>query len=101
MEPIKPSVAEPDLGTEPSLIPMYKVLLHDDPVTPFLFVQALLMQVFRKDPEAAFKITSEVHETGIGLVVVEPLERAEFHCDQVRSLARGNGFPLTATYEVV
>lgn len=47
----------------------------------------------------AMDIMLEAHEAGVALIVVEPLERAEFHAEQVTSLARGRGFPLTVTYE--
>jgi ATP-dependent Clp protease adapter protein ClpS len=58
-----------------------------------------LRAVFRKDEQEAVAITLEAHHNKVALVVVEPLERAEFHRDQVRSLARAKKFPLTVTYE--
>jgi ATP-dependent Clp protease adaptor protein ClpS len=95
-----PPVTESDTKHRTRQAPMYKVLLHDDDVTPFDFVQRDVCQgVFRMDAERAFAITNEVHKTGIGLAGVYPLEQAEFKCEQVHSLARGRGFPLRITYE--
>jgi ATP-dependent Clp protease adaptor protein ClpS len=80
-------------------VPMYRVLLHDDDKTHIDFVVYVLRAVFRKDEQEAVAITLEAHHNKVALVVVEPLERAEFHRDQVRSLARAKKFPLTVTYE--
>lgn len=84
---------------KPGTIPMFKVLLHNDDTTTMGFVLAVLVQIFRKDEQTAQKIMMEVHEKGVGLVVIEPYERAEFHHDQVVSLARPRGFPLAVSIE--
>ncbi len=89
-----------DLEREARHAPLYKVLLHNDDVTPFLFVQHEVCEgIFHMSPAQAYRVTSEVHHTGIGLAGVYPLEQAEFKCDQVRSLARGRGYPLRVSYE--
>lgn len=80
-------------------VPMYRVLLHNDDKTNIDFVVYILITVFRKDPQAAVAITLEAHDHGVALIVVEPMERAEFHRDQVHSLARAQKYPLTITYE--
>jgi ATP-dependent Clp protease adaptor protein ClpS len=80
-------------------IPMYRVLLHDDSKTHIDFVVWIMLTVFRKDEQEAVAITLEAHRHKVALIVVEPLERAEFHRDQVHSLARAQKFPLTVTYE--
>lgn len=91
----------PETGTEQrtQLAPRWKVLLHDDDVTTFEFVIVLLITVFQKEPEEAVRLTKEVHDTGAALVTVTSLERAELYLEQVRSLARPQGFPLVATME--
>jgi len=80
-------------------IPMYKVLIHNDNVTPASFVVEILKVVFKKEIHHAYDIMVEAHNKGIALVVVEPLEHAEFHAEQVRSLAGTQGYPLIVTYE--
>lgn len=91
------------VGTETEettqLAPRWKVILHNDPVTSFDFVLGILRKVFAKSAPEAARITREAHETGSALVDVLPLEQAEFRREQVHSLARPQGFPLTVTLE--
>ena len=93
--------ADPDVETDEKtrLAPQWKVILLDDDVTTFEFVIQLLVGLFHKEQEEAVRLTFEIHETGAALVTVVNLERAELYVEQVRSLARGRGFPLTATIE--
>lgn len=81
------------------LAPRWKVILHNDNVTTFAFVIDLLVSLFKKDHTEAVRLTHEVHRSGSALITVESFERAELYVDQVRSLARPRGFPLTATME--
>ena len=81
------------------LAPLWKVVLHDDPVTSFEFVVVVLRTVFAKTANEAYRITREAHDTGAAVADVLPLETAEFRRDQVHSLARQQGFPLTVTLE--
>ncbi len=81
------------------LAPRWKVILHDDPITTFDFVLGVLRKVFAKSHGEAQRITREAHDTGSALVDVLPLEQAEFRREQVHSLARPQGFPLTVTLE--
>ena len=82
-------------------IKMYRVLIHNDPITPMDFVVMLLAKVFSKNLGDATAIMLEAHknEKGVALVVVEPLERAEFHVDRAHSYARTAKFPLTFSIE--
>ena len=95
------AVLEPETKTrdETRLVPMWKVILLDDDVTTIEFVVELLVSLFRKPRDEAVKLTNQVHETGSAIVTVTSLERAELYVDQVKSLARPRGFPLTATIE--
>ena len=80
--------------------PLYKVLLHNDDVTPFRFVQHDVCEgIFALGAEDAYRVTSLVHHTGLGIAGVYPLELAEWKCEQVRSLARGRGYPLRTSFE--
>lgn len=94
-----PTTAEPDVERREELAPQWKVLLVDDDVTTFEFVIWLLMSLFRKQRGEAEAITWEVHETGSALVTITSFERAELYVEQVQSLARPRGFPLTAEME--
>ncbi len=93
------TTAEPDVKERDALAPQWKVLLLDDDVTTFEFVIWLLMQVFHKPQTDAELLTREIHDTGCALITVTNLERAELYVEQVSSLARPRGFPLTAEIE--
>ena len=92
---------EPELDTRSHarVAPRWKVILLDDPVTTFEFVTQMLEQLFHKPHTEARTLTREVHDHGSALITVTNLERAELYVEQVRSLARPRGFPLTATLE--
>ncbi len=93
------TIVEAKPSEETALAPRWKVILHDDPVTTFDFVQGILRKVFAKSQAESYRITRAAHDTGSALVDVLPLEQAEFRCEQVRSLARPHGYPLTLTLE--
>ena len=94
----KPDILH-DTSTEPILAPLYRVLVHNDDLTPFDFVMDVLVRVFKLNRERAFAVTMEAHQGGVALVVVEPREHAEFHVDQAHSIARGGKVPLTFSIE--
>ena len=93
------TILEPDVEHLEDLAPQWKVLLLDDDVTTFEFVTWLLTTLFRKSRPEAETLTHEVHETGSALITVTNFERAELYVEQVRSLARPRGFPLSAEIE--
>ena len=80
-------------------MPLYKVLIHNDDKTSMEFVIHILMRFFEKDQEQAMRLMLDVHEKGMGLAGIYPLEHAEFRVDQATSLARANKFPLTLSIE--
>jgi len=80
-------------------IPLYKVIIHNDPITTFDFVIGILIKFFRKNLHDAKLLAQEVHETGMGLAGIYPLEHAEHLVDQAKSLARANKYPLAFTIE--
>ena len=93
------TVTEPVTGSETKLAPLYRVLIHNDDVTPWDFVVRVLEEIFRLDAARAVEVTCEAETKGVAHVVTEPLETAEFHVDQCRSLSRARHFPLTFTIE--
>ena len=95
--PIPATVEE--TGAEEQLAPLYKVLIHNDDITPFDFVIRVLREIFKLGFVRAFAITLEAHNRGVALVVVEPREHAEFHVEQAHSLARGRNYPLNFSIE--
>jgi len=83
----------------PRNVPMYRVLIHNDDVTPMDFVVGVLVEIFRKTLVEASEIMLTAHEKQVALVVVLPLEQAELRIDQAHSVSRTAKFPLTFTCE--
>ncbi len=74
--------------------PLYKVLLHNDPVNSMEYVVSSLREVVPKlSDQDAISIMLEAHNNGVGLVIVCDLEPAEFYCESLK----GKG--LTSTLE--
>jgi ATP-dependent Clp protease adaptor protein ClpS len=96
-----PAVEQPATEESTSLAPQWKVLLHNDDITTMEFVVWLLRTVFHKRQPEAHRLMMEVHEAGSALITVASFELAEHYVDQVRSLARPRGYPLTASMEPV
>ena len=93
------TVTEPVAGSETKLAPLYRVLIHNDDVTPMDFVVRVLQEIFHLGMVRSIAVMMEAHTRGVAHVVTEPLESAEFHVDQCRSLSRARHFPLTFTIE--
>lgn len=84
---------------KPRRAPRYRVLLHNDDVTPMDFVVAMLLRYFHKTNQEAHELMWEAHTRKLSLIAVLPLEQAEFRVEQVHSLARPRKFPLKLTFE--
>lgn len=76
-----------------TLIPLYRVLLHNDDVNSMEHVVKALKRVFKFELPECERIMMEAHRNGVALCAVEPLEQAELHRDQLAS------FSLIATIE--
>jgi ATP-dependent Clp protease adaptor protein ClpS len=83
----------PVVEREATVIPRYKVLLHNDDVNSMEHVVKALQRVFKFGIEECMRIMLEAHDEGVALCTVEPLEQAELHRDQLLS------FSLVATIE--
>jgi ATP-dependent Clp protease adaptor protein ClpS len=62
-------------------------MLHNDDKNSMDHVVLSLMQVFSFAKEECERIMLEAHRSGVALCVVEPLEPAELHRDQLNSLS--------------
>lgn len=87
------TVTEDKTGTDSKIMPMYRVLVHNDDVNDMGHVMRALHETFKFDSEKCYKIMMEAHETGCALCKIEPMEPAELHRDQLQA------FGLTATIE--
>ena len=84
----KPKVKKPS---------MYRVLLLNDDYTPMEFVVLVLEHFFNKSREEATRIMLHVHQHGVGVCGVFPLEVAETKVAEVMDLAREQQHPLQCT----
>ena len=78
---------------KPRQLPPFKVLLHNDDVNTFEHVVAAILKVMPLQTEDAILRTLEAHETGVSLLTVTHLERAELYQEQFAT------FNLTVTIE--
>lgn len=78
---------------------MYKVLIHNDDVTPMDFVVSLLMVIFRHTENRAYALMMKVHTDGVGMCGIYTLEIAQTRMLQAQALAQSNNWPLQITME--
>ena len=78
---------------KPRRLPLYKVLLHNDNVSTFDHVIQSVVRIAALTVEDAVVKAIEAHETGVTLLLVTHLERAELYVDQFTSVK------LTVTIE--
>jgi ATP-dependent Clp protease adaptor protein ClpS len=86
---------QPGTATErcECVIPLYKVLLHNDDHNIMDHVIKALMRVFNFEFTICRRIMMAAHHNGVALCTVEPLEKAEHHRNQLAS------FSLISTIE--
>ena len=100
-----PPEAQPDIRldempvAETELEPPYRILIHNDDVTPFDFVMAVLRAVFFLSGRQAMAVTTRAHVTGIAYVMTLPYEEAKYRVGKAHTLARAAGYPLTFSIE--
>jgi ATP-dependent Clp protease adaptor protein ClpS len=77
----------------------YRVIIHNDQVTTFDFVIAVLVTIFELPANRAVEVTYEAHHKGNAYVATLPLAEAKNKVYKAQYVARENGFPLTFTIE--
>lgn len=82
--------------TEPG---MWQVILHNDDFTPMDFVVEVLCEIFHMTANTATEVMINIHQQGQGVAGVYTHEVAEEKASQTVTVARLQGFPLTATIE--
>ena len=92
-------LASPDVRPKTALEPLYRVLVHNDDVTPYDYVIAVLMTLFKLSHELAEHITWVAHTRGLARVVTRPRSEAQRLINRAHSVARQDGFPLTFSLE--
>lgn len=77
----------------------YRVIIHNDNVTTFDFVIAILVTIFGLSFRRASDIAYEAHSIGNAYVTTLPLEEAKSRVFKAQYAARQQGFPLAFTIE--
>lgn len=95
---LQPDIAE-DTEQEAQLEPPYRVLIHNDDVTPYDFVVLVLQRFFALSALEAEHVTFVAHHSGIAYVTTLPKSEAEKRVGQAHFAASLEGFPLTFTIE--
>ncbi len=92
-----------DLETESDAItePLWRVIIHNDDVTPMDFVIAILMRIFKHPLIIAEAIMLEAHQHGLAHVTTLPRSEAQRRVAQAHFAATLEGYPLHFTLEPV
>ena len=93
---IKPAI---DPLSEEEFEPLYRVLIHNDDVTPIDFVIVVLQRFFQLDRPTAEAITYTAHVEGIAYVMTLPKSEAQKRVGQAHFAASLEGYPLLFTIE--
>ena len=84
-----------------SLEPLSKVIVHNDDITPYDFVVAVVVRFFHFDVHQAELITWTAHTAGKALVAELPLDAARQRVGRAHFAASLEGFPLRFTIESI
>jgi ATP-dependent Clp protease adaptor protein ClpS len=77
----------------------FRVILLNDDYTTMEFVIEILMDIFHKSTEDAYRIMLDVHKKGKGVVGIYTWDIAVTKSEQVHATAVANEFPLRCTVE--
>jgi len=90
-------IEETEEDTE--LEPLYRILIHNDHITPMDFVVHILKTVFYLSNEKAVDIMMTAHITGIAYVQTIPKSEAERRVNEAHFEAGAAGYPLLFSME--
>jgi ATP-dependent Clp protease adaptor protein ClpS len=96
-EPI-PDIEE-DTEQDEALEPLYRVIIHNDDITPYDFVILILQKIFQLKPLEAEHVTFIAHTSGLAYVTTLPLTEAQKRVGKAHFAANLEGYPLTFTIE--
>ena len=92
-------IQEPIPVAETELEPLYRVILHNDDVTPMDFVIAVLKSIFFVGESDAVNIMFTAHYTGLAYVQTLPKSEAQSRIGKAHFAAGLEGYPLKFTME--
>jgi ATP-dependent Clp protease adaptor protein ClpS len=89
----------PETVPETELEPMYRVIIHNDDVTPMDFVIHILERIFQVDGPAALEIMYTAHFSGAAYVQSLPKNEAQSRIGKAHFAAGLEGYPLHFSME--
>ncbi|MEW5940367.1 MAG: ATP-dependent Clp protease adaptor ClpS [Chloroflexota bacterium] len=87
----------PDQETQ--LEPLYRVIIHNDDVTPMVFVTHILVTIFFLGYPEAVEIMLHAHNHGEAVVQILPKAEAEKRVNKAHFAAGLEGYPLHFSME--
>jgi ATP-dependent Clp protease adaptor protein ClpS len=84
---------------ETELEPLYRVMIHNDDVTPMDFVVHVLKTIFYLGNPKAFEVMLIAHITGLAYVQTLPKSEAEKRINKAHFAAGLEGYPLHFSME--
>ena len=84
---------------ETELEPLYRILIHNDHVTPMDFVVHILKTVFYLSNDRALEVMMTAHVTGIAYVQTVARSEAEKRVQKAHFAASLEGYPLQFSIE--
>lgn len=88
-----------DQQQETAYEPLYRVIIHNDDVTPMDFVVHVLGHIFMLLPPDAIKIMYTAHYRGEAVVQILPRSEAEKRINKAHFAAGLEGYPLHFSME--
>lgn len=88
-----------DVEDETREEPPYRVIIHNDNITTFVFVIKVLTTIFQKNVMEADQIANRTHNYGIAVVGTYPKSVATTRINKVHFAAQLEGYPLKMTME--
>lgn len=77
----------------------FKVIMYNDDFTSMDFVIYILVKIFNKDNDEAFKLMMNVHKGGSAIVGVYSYDIAKTKVEKSLSLAKYEGYPFRIKVE--
>ena len=99
-QPVVAPQIERETDAEPALEPLYRVLIHNDDVTPMDFVLNVLETIFFLSAPDAVNVMYTAHYTGIAYVQTLPRAEAENRIAKAQFSAGLEGYPLKFSMEL-
>ncbi len=89
----------PDISEETEFELLYRIIIHNDPITPMEFVVQILTSIFYLGNDRATDIMFKAHMSGTAYVQTLPKTEAETRIHKAHTAADLQRFPLQFSLE--